>query len=193
MFARKTRYFFNIALCLTFTQNRWIDRKARFLPPVTAIHLFLFCFIWFYYIAFKFSYVMLYLYRKVLKWFAWGKEKRGDIHKIPPLPILSYSEHIMDNLRRRAIRTFFRAKSFIFLKVVFCFNLLNPKIGISFAIHSSANELETTFTPSKSKITHSEDSIVAIKSWRTFSPKTRAPRFSPNDLNLNTVVFILQR
>ena len=67
----------------------------------------------------------------------------------------------MDNLRRRAIRTFFRAKSFIFLKVVFCFNLLNPKIGISFAIHSSANELETTFTPSKSKITHSEDSIVA--------------------------------
>jgi hypothetical protein len=84
--------------------------------------------------------------------------------KLPPPFISSYSEHVTDNLRLRAIRTFFRAKSFIFLKVVFCFNLSNPKIGISLAIHSSANELETTFTPSKSNITHSEDSIVAIKS-----------------------------
>ena len=55
-------------------------------------------------------------------------------------------------------------------------------------MHSSANELLTTFTPVKSRTTRSFCSINGSRLSRTRCPKGRVPKFSPYCIKLNVTI-----
>ena len=93
----------------------------------------------------------------------------------------------------KATEIFFRAKSFSPRKVVFFFNSSNGMISNSFARHSSANELDTTFTPSKSRTTCPSPRSRGSSLFLVSSPNLRVPRFSPTVINLNVVILLYQR
>ena len=91
-------------------------------------------------------------------------------------------------LRRSAVSTLSLAMGFSPLNVV---RLLNSASGISsnsLAIHSSANELLTTFTPVKSSTTQLFCSISGSNCSRTRLPNGRVPKFSPYSLKLNVTI-----
>ena len=90
--------------------------------------------------------------------------------------------------RRRAVRTLSEAMGLSPRKVVLLFNSESGMVSSSLAIHSSANELLTTFTPVKSRTTHSFCSIIGSSCSRTRFPKGRVPRFSPYSLKLNITI-----
>lgn len=89
----------------------------------------------------------------------------------------------------KATEIFFRAKSFSPRNVVFFFNSSNGMISNSFARHSSANELDTTFTPSKSRTTCPSPRSRGSSLFLVSSPNLRVPRFSPTVINLNVVIY----
>ena len=95
--------------------------------------------------------------------------------------------------RWRAVSTLSEAMGFRPRKVVRAFKSASGIERSNLAMHSSANELLTTFTPVKSSTTRSFCSIIGNKSSRTRLPNGRVPRFSPYSLKLNvtTVKLVL--
>ena len=92
--------------------------------------------------------------------------------------------------RFKARAMFLRAKSLRPLKVVRCFSSSRGMNSSNLAMHSSAKELETTSTPSKSRRTFSSPWTSGQSCPRTFSPSWRVPRCSPKSLNLNVIIFV---
>ena len=95
--------------------------------------------------------------------------------------------------RWRAVSTLSEAMGFRPRKVVRAFKSASGIERSNLAMHSSANELLTTFTPVKSSTTRSFCSIIGNKSSRTRLPNGRVPKFSPYSLKLNvtTVKLVL--
>ena len=93
----------------------------------------------------------------------------------------------------RAVSTLSDAIGFKPRKVVRLFNSESGIVSNSLAIHSSANELLTTFTPIKSSTTRSSCSNNGINCSRTRFPNGRVPRFSPYSLKLNVTITPLIR
>ena len=97
---------------------------------------------------------------------------------------------IIKCLRLSAVSTLSVAIGFRPRKVVRLFNSVNDITSNNFAMHSSANELLTTFTPVKSNITQSFCSISGCNNSRTRFPKGRVPKFSPYSLKLNVTIVL---
>lgn len=91
-------------------------------------------------------------------------------------------------LRRSAVGTLSEAIGFSPRKVVRLFSSASDITSNNFAIHSSANELLTTFTPVKSSTTRPFCSINGYKDSRTRLPKGRVPKFSPYSLKLKVTI-----
>ena len=90
--------------------------------------------------------------------------------------------------RWRAASTLSEAMGFRPRKVVRLFRSAGDIESNNLAMHSSANELLTTFTPVKSSTTRSFCSIIGNKSSRTRLPNGRVPKFSPYSLKLNVTI-----
>ena len=76
-------------------------------------------------------------------------------------------------LRRRAVSTHSAAIGFSHLNVVWLLSSVSVIWSNNLAMHSSANELLTTFTPVKSRTTRSFWSIIGNRLSRTRCPKGR--------------------
>ena len=94
-------------------------------------------------------------------------------------------------LRLSAVSTLSDAIGLSPRNVVRLFKSASDIVRSSLAIHSSANELLTTFTPVKSSTTRSFCSIVWSSCSRTRFPRGRVPRFSPYSLKLNVTIIPL--
>ena len=81
-----------------------------------------------------------------------------------------------------------RAKSLTEANVVRRFSSSNGITKRSFARHSSANEFDTTLTPSKSSTTLSLFSMSGNKRSRACAPNCLVPSASPISLNLNVTI-----
>ena len=104
------------------------------------------------------------------------------------MALMNYATAKASILRFRAKAMFLRAKSLRPLKVVCCFNSSRGIKSSNLAMHSSANELDTTSTPSKSSRTFSSPCTSGQSCSRTFSPSWRVPRYSPKSLNRKVII-----
>ena len=105
--------------------------------------------------------------------------------------IISYA--IVKWRRWRAVSTHSEAIGLRPRKVVRLFSSDKGIVSKSLAMHSSANELLTTFTPVKSSTTRSSCCNNGINCSRTRLPNGRVPKFSPNSIKLNVTIVLLIR
>ena len=89
-----------------------------------------------------------------------------------------------------AVNTLSEATGFKPRNVVRFLSSESGMVSSNLAIHSSANELLTTFTPVKSRTTSSSCSNSGINCSRTRFPNGRVPRFSPYSLKLNITIIL---
>ena len=90
--------------------------------------------------------------------------------------------------RWRAVSTLSEAMGLRPRNVVRAFKSASDIESSNLAMHSSAKELLTTFTPVKSSTTRSFCSIIGNKTSRTRLPNGRVPKFSPYSLKLNVTI-----
>ena len=106
---------------------------------------------------------------------------------------LNFHDQLSDStLCRRwsATKTLRSAKGLRPRKVVRRFNSDNGISRSNLAMHSSANEFDTTLTPVKSRTTFSLPLINGKSFSRSICPMSRVPKSVPYSMNLNSTITI---